>query len=123
MQSRAFRSALAGKPKRLSLRQTAKIIGAKKSSKRALEKSQFLKSEPDLIPKLGKGSYFVLKIYRRFQHQFELLDHDIKRCSAHLNIVENNRMLDGCLWSDKAVESMFRRAMPKGKKRQCSKKS
>ena len=122
MARRSFRSALASKPRSLSLRQTAKIIAAKKAAKRAAAKIQLMKTEPELILGLGEGLQFVLKTYRHFRREFGDLHHDPKRCSAYLNLIANCRMLDGGLWSDKAVESMFRRALPKGNKSKCSKK-
>jgi hypothetical protein len=116
MASRSFRSALASKSNRLSIRQIGKIIGAKKAAKRAEKEIHFLKSEPELIQSLGEGPHFVVKVFRQFRPRFEDLQHDPKRCSAYLNLVVNSRMLDDGLWTDKAVESMFRRALPKGSK-------
>jgi hypothetical protein len=78
-----------------------------------------LKSEPELILKLGEGPEFVSKVYRRFLRQFSNLHFDSKRCSAYLNLIANIRMLDGSLWTDAAVDSMFRRCMLKGKMKKC----
>jgi hypothetical protein len=117
--SRSFRSAMAAKPKRISLRQTPKIIAAKHSEKKA----RALMSEPELVVVLGVGPQFIRKVYRCYRRHFEDLSHNPKLCSAYLNLLAGTRMLDGSLWTDTAVESMFRRAMPKGNKRKCSKKS
>ena len=117
--SRSYRSALAAKPARLSLRQNAKILLAKRIEKRV----RVLATEPDLVAALGDGPQFILRIYRRYRHKFRELAYEPKRCSAYLNVVAGERMLDTSLWTDKAMESMFRCATLRESKVKCSRKS
>ena len=77
------------------------------------KKRRSFKTEPELIEMLGSGPDFVRAVYRQYRHPFSKLGHEPKRCSAYLNVVAGIRMIDGSLWTDKAVESMFRRVLPK----------
>ena len=106
MVSRRFRGKGGASTKRFTLKQTGKIIAAQQRKKRERQ----LTTEPELISALGNGPTFVSRIYRKYRTQFKAENHEPKRCSAFLNHVAKSRMLNGSLWSDKAVESMFRRA-------------
>jgi hypothetical protein len=106
MQSRSFRSAQKAKPMRVR-------IGSRSKSKQRNGKP--LRTEPALAKMLGPGPEFVTTVFRRYQRDFALLKYDPKRSSAFLNIVARVRMINGALWTDKAIESMFRRLLPEKK--------
>ena len=110
MLSRSFRATRAGSM-RVRITKRGKIQwggGARRHRKRNLN------TEPELIDMLGLGPNFVRSVYRRYRRHLAKLGHEPKRCSAFLNIVAGVRMMDGGLWTDKAVESMFRRVLTKG---------
>lgn len=101
---------------RLNFRGSGRLFGwvpnfGKRSRRRSeirAEKAR-LKTEPDLIPYLGRGPEFVRTVYRRYGGELAKMGHEPKRCSAYLNLVARVRLLNRGLWTDKAVESMFRR--------------
>ena len=106
MVSRRFRGKAGASTRRFSPKQSPKIVAAQQKKK--LERQ--LSTEPDLISALGEGPDFVQKVYRKYRIQFGRYGNEPKRCSAFLNHVAKSRMQNGSLWSDKAVESIFRRA-------------
>jgi hypothetical protein len=106
MFSRDFRSYRAGSMKRVR-------VTLRGGPKRNKKKNQ--STEPELVEKLGPGPHFVWTVYKRYRFHFAMLANEPKKCSAFLNLVAKIRMVDGGLWTDKALESMLRRCLPKGK--------
>ena len=109
MVSRAFRSALASSAKRLRVK-VGGLTRSKIAAERAKKRKRDLLTESELVPMLGVGSAYAWTIFRRYRDKFSELGNDPKRCSAYLNVVAGARAKDGSLWSDKAIESIFRRA-------------
>ena len=87
------------------------VSGFGTRSKKLTEK-QNLTTEPELVRFLGRGPEFVYTVYNRYRQELSKLGHEPKRCSAYLNLIARVRMLNRGLWTDKAVESMFRRVLP-----------
>jgi hypothetical protein len=100
---------------RLNFRGSGKLFGAVQGfgarSKKRAEK-QNLKTEPELVPYLGRGPEFIRTVYHRYGEELSKLGHEPKRCSAYLNNIARVRLLNRGLWTDKAVQSMFRRVLP-----------
>lgn len=113
MLSRAFRGSAGASTKRFSLKQSRKSGAAQQAKRR----ERIFATEPELISALGEGPDFAFAILSKHRSDFRKLGADPKKCSAFLNHVAKSRMLDGSLWSDKAIESVLRRAKIKDSKK------
>lgn len=112
MQSRRFRSSKAGSMKRARYTRRGKAQwggGNGSRTKRLSVERKGLKTEIALIEKLGAGPKFIRTVFKRYQHDFAKFDYEPKHCSAYLNLKARIRLLDGSMWTDEAVKSMFRR--------------
>ena len=112
MLRRSMRSAQKAQLTRVRIKDSSSVIAFKKQKRRV----ELMATESHLVDGLGTGPEFSLSVFTRFKRHFAKLKFDIKRCSAYLNLVAGNRMLNGALWSDQAIESMFRRALVRKKR-------
>lgn len=108
----------------LARRQTSQskkwVFRLSKAIRKPSRANHLIEQQPPLTKfdrQLGRGAPFSAHIYQRHEPAFVGFNHEVKRCSAYLNIVMGLRLLDGNLWTDGAVAEMFVRGRPKPKVR------
>lgn len=107
---------LQGLARRQTSRSTKRGIRMAKVIRKPGQTSRSIEPQPPsnkFDRQLARGASFSARIYQRHELAFVSFNHDVKRCSAYLNVVMGLRLLDGSLWTDDAVTEMFRRGKPK----------